>query len=184
MLICLLGPSAVGKTTMETTLQPFAKRLISTTDREMRKNESDDAYYFVSKNDFDKIPLAESTEYAGNRYGLSLRELSKTMDNNKDYVFVCDINGVKQIKDLVPCPFVSVFLNAPDEHLVRRLKERGTSEEDIQRRIKQIKQDRLNAKYCDYVVNNHDGKFDEAFSKVKSIMEKHKGDINEKVNCL
>lgn len=178
MLICLIGPSAVGKTTLENKLEELniASKLISTTDRVKRPNEPDGAYHFVSKEDFNKIELSESTEYAGNRYGLSMDELHRTNDETKDFVFVCEINGAKQMCDFVKIPMVMIFLDAPDEHLHRRLHERGTN--DIMTRIKRIPEDRLSSSYCHHIVLNHDYQLDKTVEQIKKIIVQHKEGVS------
>ena len=176
MLICLIGPSAVGKTTIETELEKrgIAERLISTTDRDKRPKETEASYHFVAPEEFDKLELSESTTYAGARYGLSMEELNRTNDITKTFVFTCEINGAKQMDHFCKVPMVKVFLNANDEALIRRLRERGTP--DIDKRIARIAEDKCSASQCDLIVHNEDWKLEETIKNIQCIIDNYIGE--------
>ena len=174
MLICLIGPSAVGKTTIENELENrgIASKLISTTDRSKRPKEPDDAYHFVTTEEFDKTPLTESTTYAGAKYGLSVDELNRTNDTSKDFVFVCEINGALQMKEFCKVPMTMIFLDAQNDALIRRLQMRGTA--DIDKRIARIDEDKKSAIHCHHVVRNEDGYLEDSIKEITYIIHKER----------
>ena len=74
-IICILGKSGSGKSSVEKKLESIGyKRIISYTTRKPRGNEKDGKeYHFVSREDFEQLItkkiIIEYAEYAGNYYG-------------------------------------------------------------------------------------------------------------------
>lgn len=171
MLIVLLGPSGSGKTTIEKKLeQGGVYRLRSHTTRLRQNSESEDAYYFVKKEDFKKVDLVESVLYKNSFFGLSRQEVQNA--ETKDCVVTLDWNGAQQIKHQFPFA-ATVYIDCPIYQLEKRL----PSESDHAKRQKIMDQIILDSKCaanCDHIVRNYDGQLDEACSRIVELFRESK----------
>lgn len=143
-LFLLAGPSAVGKTTV---LQEVLKitsgldQVISATTRQPRPGEKNGVdYIFMSEEEFreheDAGRFWETNQYAGNYYGTLRSEVFHPLFEGKDLIKIVDVNGARQIRERFPrC--VTIFLAPPSlSVLEKRLVDRGSSTEEIQKRLK------------------------------------------------
>ncbi|HEY3423840.1 MAG TPA: AAA family ATPase, partial [Negativicutes bacterium] len=150
MLIVLLGATGSGKSTIEKRLeQQGIHKLRSHTTRCRKPKESEDAYYFVTKDEFKKADMVESVLYKNNFFGLSREEIK--IAETKDCVVTLDWRGAEQIKRLVPFA-VTVYLDCPMYQLEKRV-----PQIDAQKRLQILAQVELDSKCaadCDYIVRN------------------------------
>lgn len=171
MLIVLLGSNGSGKTTIEKRLEQSGMyRLRSHTTRQRQANESEDAYYFVKKEEFKKVDLVESVLYNNSFFGLSRQEVQNA--ETQDCVVTLDWNGAQQIKHRIPFA-ATVYLDCPIYQLEKRL----PIESDDQKRKKIMDQIILDSKCaasCDYIVRNYDGQLDDACSTILAICRESK----------
>lgn len=139
-MIVLSGASASGKTEVAKILA--AKyglvKVITTTTRPMRVGEVDGKdYFFITKERFEELirldAFVEFTIYNGNYYG-SLK--SQVGD---DKCIVTDAQGLKTYSHLNDKRVVTFFLNAEENTRLFRMLERGDSESDAYKRIKNDK---------------------------------------------
>lgn len=167
MLIVLTGKTASGKDTIASRLPNF-KRVITTTSRLPRANEKDGVdYYFLSRAEFEnKIKqdeFIEWVEYGGNLYGTYKKELEQT----GDLLWRIDPSRAGQIEN-----GLVIYITCSDDVILQRLKKRGLSEEEIQKRMADDKN--IWGKYkdnYDYVVENIPGKLDETIDKITKIIQ-------------
>ena len=159
-MLLLQGASASGKTTLGQFIQTLGvKELISHTTRQPRKGEIDGVtYYYITKEEFDKIDKLEQTYYAGNYYCLSRQEVDR---HNEDLVYcIVDVDGVRQIREAYDEENVAViYLDVSDKQMRERMKLRGDSEEDIEKRIDhchRTKEKSIGLELCDYAIPNVD----------------------------
>jgi guanylate kinase len=166
MLLILLGPSGCGKTTLETKLtERGIVRLRSHTTRPRKNGETDDAYYFVKRDEFKKAQIVESVLYKNFFFGLSAAEVEKAV--TQDCVVTLDWNGAQQLKRLYPFA-LTVFIDVPMYQLEKRL----TATLDNERRreiLEQMETDSRCATDCDYIVRNFDGQQEEALEELLKI---------------
>ncbi|WP_029520031.1 guanylate kinase [Persephonella sp. IF05-L8] len=161
-LFILSSPAGGGKTTLANLLIkeiPNLKRVITCTTRKPRPGEKNGVdYYFLSKEEFERrIKENAFLEYAvvhGNYYGTPKKEVEEELQKGFDLLLVIDVQGMRQIvsnkKDVV-----TIFILPPSfDELVRRMKERGDSEEEIQKRLKTAKKEIPAWKEYNYVVIN------------------------------
>ena len=147
-IYCLIGPSASGKTTLikENKDALNLGEIVSTTTRQPRAGEINGRdYNFVSKNEFNQLQMVEKDEYAGDYYGTSLNSIYDSINEKSGTLTAITFEGyenikqyikVKNIKDL---NVVSIFVNAPQYILEERMQERGDTQENIQKRLNNIK---------------------------------------------
>lgn len=124
-LYCIVGPSGSGKTTLTAKLQRLGFTMTrTTTTRPRRDSEPEDAYYFISAEEFQKAAwagkFAEYTKYCGNWYGSSLEALGRA-----DLV-VLEPEGMRALlQKYTERPVKVIYLTAPIKVLEERLSKRG-----------------------------------------------------------
>lgn len=159
-IICLVGPSASGKTTIAENLVSrggyTAPR--STTSRVRRKGESGDAYHFVDKDTFEEMierdEFVEYTEYAGNYYGLTRAEVREQLQTGKKLVIPIDRFGAEAMKKAFPNETLILFVYRKFDDVVAAIKERHLNPEDEARRIKSLDEEYNYFTKADWVVFN------------------------------
>lgn len=159
-IFILVGPSGSGKTTLGRYLESLGiPELVSHTTREPRKGEIEGkSYYFINKEEFDKIERVEYSNYSGNFYCLSKKEVENKLSNYEIVFAVTDINGMKQIKKQYPEETVSIFIEVTMDEMIDRMLERGDNKESIAKRMSNavLNEELKNGKYCDYIVRNNE----------------------------
>ena len=171
-LFIVSGPSGSGKTTIMRSL--MNNEIISFTTRPKRRNEVDGKdYIFITKEQFHKLlnsnGLIEHTEYGGNYYGVTKEEFENKL-NKGDAFFIADYNGMKQVKQIYPyCETIFIYVKKEDAE--RNMRERGDSEEFIQKRLSTYEDEIDNLIYYDHVVVNNYNELEETIEKVRLIIQ-------------
>ncbi len=172
------APSGTGKTTIIKKLMETDSNLkfsISVTTRAMREGEKDGVdYYFISDEKYKKLIEEDafyehvSSDY-GACYGTLRSEVDSFLNVGQDVIFDMDCYGLRQMKEKAPNDVVSIYLLPPSiKELRRRLEDRGTDKETIEKRMSMILE-RINQwDEYDYVVVNVDP--EQAAFKVRKII--------------
>ncbi|MEX0984084.1 MAG: guanylate kinase [Actinomycetota bacterium] len=142
-LIVIAGPSGVGKGSLVRRLvarDPDGPVLsVSATTREPRAGEIDRVdYRFASEDEFDQMiergDLLEWAAIVGHRSGTPRAFVTEQLDAGRDVILEIDVEGARQIRERMPEALL-IFLVPPSfEELERRLRGRGTEDEELIRR--------------------------------------------------
>ncbi|KAI0384811.1 guanylate kinase [Hypomontagnella monticulosa] len=147
--VVISGPSGVGKGTLFRKLFDAHKDCfalsVSHTTRKPRAGEAHGVdYYYVSPEEFEALVQAdgfvEHAKFGSNRYGTSKQTIADQTAKGRVVVLDIEMEGVKQIKKSgIEARYV--FIKPPSfEELERRLRGRGTEDEDsISKRLNQAK---------------------------------------------
>ena len=161
------GPTAVGKGTVVTALKakyPNVRASVSVTTRPPRPGEVDGVHYwFVDDAEFDElIAGGELLEWAivhgTHRYGTPRRGVLESLAAGHPTILEIDLQGARQVRRSMPEAY-QVFLAPPSwDELVRRLRGRGTEdEEQMATRLRTARQELAAAAEFDKVVPNITG---------------------------
>jgi len=177
--LVFMGPSGVGKDTIINMLiENYPKifyKLPSYTTREIRKGEIDGKdYIFITKEKFqvmkDENRLLGIQEYNDNCYASDKNKLNELIKKgNKIIILNYNIETANSVKDEFGFNYIAILPPSEDE-LKRRLKNRGTKLEEMEKRMKNsLKEMSLinEANYIQFRVVNDDKNV--CFTKV----EKH-----------
>ena len=171
MLIVFSGLSASGKNTIMNYLLKIRKDIkileqSSGTTRPPRESDKEyNTYCYMSDEEFKKgikeNKFFEYEEVHGYYYGILNEALQRVIDDKEnDYMRDIDVHGCQRLKNYLKgkAQVVSIFLDAPDEVLRERLRNRGESEERIEVRLSRGQMEREFKKDYDLVINNLDNK--------------------------
>lgn len=162
-IICLVGPSGAGKTAIcEWLLKNnnlFAKVKTATT-RNPRPNETENAYHFLSKENFEKKinmgKFLEFSEYAGEFYGTPTSSVDDIITSKKVAIVPIDIRGAKAYKDFYKDDVSVVFVYRDKKTIIEAIVERDIPSSEKSKRILQLDKEFENISLCDRcVINNH-----------------------------
>ncbi|MFO7292560.1 MAG: guanylate kinase [Acidimicrobiia bacterium] len=143
-LLVISGPGGVGKSTIVAELR---RRIpvhfsVSATTRPPRPGEVDGFHYrFVTPEEFrDLIDRGELLEWAvfnGNYYGTPKSAVEAALDDGRDVLLEIEVQGARQIRQVMPDALM-IFIAPPSmEDLRRRLEKRAdTSAEDIEAKLR------------------------------------------------
>ncbi|WP_457568455.1 guanylate kinase [Desulfurobacterium sp.] len=177
LLIVISAPSGTGKTTLVNMLMkshPDMAFSVSCTTRKPRPGEINGKdYYFISLEEFEKKieknELLEWAEVYGNFYGTPKDRVIKALNEGKDILLDIDTQGALQVKKNYP-DAVLIFILPPSlAELERRLKSRGTEDEEtVEKRLLIARRELKFATRYDYIIIND--KINEAYKKLESIV--------------
>jgi len=177
LLFIISAPSGAGKTSLCKKVVKFFPNLyhsVSYTTRLPRPGEKDgEDYLFVSKDKFQEMiddrRFVEWAEIHGNRYGTTIDSLKEYQHKGIDIILDIDGQGGRQLKNEYPDGIYIFILPPSRKDLEERLRLRSTdSDEDIEKRLKNAKEELQYIYDYDYIVVNSD--LEEAVSTLKSII--------------
>lgn len=191
LLVVLSGPSGSGKDTVLAELFKLDIGLvqsISMTTRQPRAEEKNGVdYIFVEEKEFlDAISdnkMLEYAKYGNNYYGTPKAPVDKWLSEGKVVVLKIEVQGADNIRKTYP-DCVSIFLTPPNmQVLEKRLRNRGSeNEEDVRRRL-DIALNELN-RICeyDYIVVNDE--LMSAVDDIKTIITAERLKVSRRKNIL
>jgi len=162
--IVVSAPSGAGKTTL---INKLISKLyneiaysISATTRPSRRNEKDGVnYFFLSKEEFkrwiDEGKFIEWAQVHNHYYGTPKKMFKETLKKGYNIIMDLDVQGGINIKKRYPDGIYIFILTKNVDILKRRLTRRKTNtEESINERIKNAREELRFIKEYDYVVIN------------------------------
>ena len=158
LIVVVSGPGGVGKGTIVDGLVARDPRLWlsrSWTSRAQREGEPDDAYVFVSRDDFERRLAAggflEWTEFLGNYYGTPIPDVP----SERDLLLEIELEGARQVKRSGQ-DVVLIFVLPPSrEEQHRRLVGRGDEPGRIAERLRKAEEEEVTGlDVADHVVVN------------------------------
>lgn len=178
-LVLYTGSSGVGKGTLMERLLDADKSIrlsVSNTTRKPRKGEIDGVHYnFVTEEEFvdliNKDGYLEYAKYCENYYGTPKKQVEDMLDEGYNVFLEIEVQGGLQIMEKYP-DVLSIFILPPSmESLERRLRRRGTEDEEtIQKRLEAAKEE---MQYKDrYKYNVINGDLDVAVNEILDILHK------------
>ncbi len=184
--ILIIGPSGVGKTSLQNKLFDEHLEIISprsATTRARREGEGDDQYVFVSEEDFDSLIKDEAfLEWAHihglYRSGALIQEITPYLKTGKTVVREVDVQGYDSIvahplfngEDAFKLETIFIAPKSIDQ-LVDRIKNRAPiSQEELEHRIESMKTELTYESKCDHVIVNGDGDLEKAYKELEQIV--------------
>lgn len=176
-LFIISAASGTGKSTLINELRKRVKDLgysISHTSRSPRGTENDGVdYYFVDQSAFIKMTeegaFVEWAKVYGSFYGTSFSSLDKQTSSGLDVLLDIDTQGARNIKKHFESSVLIYMLPPSLEVLEKRLKDRGTDEEQvIKTRMQKALEDIKNCVWYDYVIINDD--LEKAVEDVQAVI--------------
>ena len=176
LIIVVSGPGGVGKGTIVDALvrrDPDLWLSRSWTTRGQRQGEAEDAYVFVSSEDFEEHITAggflEWTEFLGNYYGTPRPELLDDA-GSPDIVLEIELDGAQQVKRQYPQAILIFVLPPSREEQERRLRNRGDPGDKVQARLRKAEiEEPIGLEQADYVVVND--QLDRTVDEMMAIIE-------------
>ena len=183
-LILFVGTPGSGKGVLREyarSVFPHLHFAVSCTTRAQRPGEINGRdYFFISRDEFQtRINEGAFLEWieqdGGNLYGTLKSEILEPIARGDIVVREVEVRGVRAIKELVPKEnLIVIFIEADTwDVLERRIQERAPiSTEELALRKERYEQERLFMPEADMVVQNYDGKLDEAHRQLKAAIER------------
>jgi guanylate kinase len=160
LIIVVSGPGGVGKSTIVEALVQRDDRLWlsrSWTTRERRPGEAEDAYVFVTREQFQQRiadnGFLEWTEFIGNMYGTPNPEAPA----GRDIVLEIEVDGASQVKKMHPDAMLLFVLPPTREEQRSRLQGRGDVEQKVEQRLRKAEDEEpIGKALADFVLINDD----------------------------
>lgn len=175
-LYIVSAPSGAGKTSLLNELCKQLKHLtisVSHTTRAPRPGEVDgEHYHFVSldtfKQEIEHNLFLEYAQVFDNYYGTSKTAVDNLLTARKDVILEIDWQGARQVRERAES-VISIFILPPSQgSLEERLRNRKQdSEEIIQRRMRDARNEIAHYSEYDYVIINDD--FEDALADLVAI---------------
>lgn len=173
MLIVLTGPASTGKDTIVFKLLerfPGFKRVITTTTRPKRPNETEGKdYHFVTRDEFEQMinngDFMEYVDFFGNLYGTTKQAIARLKEEN--LIWRVETSRAAKVKDALV-----IYIDISDWKILEgRMKRRGMDDEQIQTRLRKDKEDfQKYGSQFKHIVYNEEGKLNETLEQITKLM--------------
>ncbi len=182
-IFIISGPAGSGKDAVIDGLSKLLSitRVITTTTRAPRIGETDGhPYHFVSRQEFEQAIVEKKfIEYSTNEnnelYGVTSEELDRMAHSENIGIWKMDWKGVISAKKLFP-DIIALFISAPLDVLESRLRKRDASkinDDYFRERMEYTREWLKHTDIYDFIIENEQGKLDEAIQKVFAIIKEH-----------
>ncbi len=163
MIFVFTGPDGSGRKTVSKlagdTLQ--MKTVVSYTTRKKRHYEVEGRdYHYISREEFlaaeKNEEFFESVEIDGNLYGIKEQDIIDRFQQKGCIYLVLNIEGTEQIRKNFGDKVVRIFVHADRDTVIKRQKERGNSEEEIELHLAHFDQDLQYREQCEFSIQNYE----------------------------
>jgi guanylate kinase len=197
LIVAVSGPSGVGKGTVLARVEELMEQAapgsvghsISVTTRAPRGQEQDGVeYYFRTTEQFEQMiaegKIVEYDKYVDNYYGTPSEPLEKMIEKGQDVLFDITIEGSLALDRKFGDDAATIFILPPSmEELEQRLRGRGTeTEEKIQLRLAQAKNEIKRAGEFEYIITNDD--LERAAGDILAIIKSEKLRASRNTNAF
>jgi len=193
-IFIISGPSGAGEDSIINGLNKYfsIERIITTSTRPMRKEETDgNPYYFISRDEFikrrDNGEFVEwADQYNSNLYGVTKEEIERVKSasrrTGKVGIWKIDWKGVITAKKIYP-EIPAIFITVSNLKILGdRIRRRNQFSEDyIKERMEYTKEWMKHRDIYDYEVYNEEGKLDEAIQKTAEIIRNNYAKSHQKI---
>ncbi len=162
-IIVISAPSGAGKTTLIRALlaeNPNLEHVITHTTRAMRPGEVNGKdYHFIDQQTFqryiDSDYFIEWAKVHGEYYGTSQAAIQTVLDAGRQPILNIDWQGAQRARTLYGKNLISIFVLPPSlQELEYRLRARGDSETQIQKRLGMAEEEISHAHEFDHILTN------------------------------
>ncbi|MDP8976875.1 MAG: guanylate kinase [Actinomycetota bacterium] len=164
------------------------RRSRSWTTRPQRPGESDDAYCFVDREDFERHVeeggFLEWVEYMGNLYGTPLPGADVTGgggvtgdgdDGDEELVLVIEVEGAAAVLEKVPRARMILVVPPSPRMLAERMRARGDDENHVAERVaRAVEEEEVGRRLAHDVVVNDD--LDRAVEEMAGILDRYRAE--------
>ena len=179
--IIIVGPSAVGKTTIAKGLQDSdlpVEQVITTTTRSARPTERPGIdYHFITDQKFEELiaknEMLEWAKYNKYYYGSKRVDVDKILRHGRIPIWVTDTQGAEFFQHHYDNILTIFIMPASFSTLRDRLERRGLDSEEIRNRLAISRQEILWAPHADARIINHDGKIETVVGETAGLIRKH-----------
>ena len=197
LIVAVSGPSGVGKGTVLARVEELMEHAapgsvghsISVTTRAPRGQEKDGVeYYFRTTEQFEQMiaegKIVEYDKYVDNYYGTPSEPLEKMIEKGQDVLFDITIEGSLALDRKFGDDAATIFILPPSmDVLEQRLRGRGTeTEEKIQLRLAQAKNEIKRAGEFEYIITNDD--LERAAGDILAIIKSEKLKASRNTNAF
>jgi guanylate kinase len=161
-VLCIVGPTGTGKTAIAEALthDPRFFKPLTTTTRPRLQSETENAYRFVSKEDFLQAKkedrFVETTVYGKHYFGTSLSEF-EPIKEGKIAVLPIDVCGALTLRNLYRSKAMLVYTDRDKKRILANILRRAVTDEDKIHRLMSLDFEMRNKELCDFAVCIDDG---------------------------
>lgn len=180
-IFILSGPSGAGEDSIINGLSLLLplERIITSTTRLPRAGESEGhPYYFVSPETFqqniaDGALLEYAQEYNNQYYGVTKKEWERVAKSGKIGIWKIEYKGVQTAKRLFP-DIIAILITAPLDVLRERIEKRDHPDQHVlEERMAYTKEWLKHQDLYDHIIENQQGKLDQAVRDTYALLQKH-----------
>jgi guanylate kinase len=190
--ICFLmtGLSGAGKTSLAYKAMEEDEKIekvITSTSRPIRQGEKNKKdYYFYNREEMQKMrdnnELYETADVYDDIYGSEKKEVERIYDSGHYPVFVCDVQGRKNLSETVPNIKTIFILPDSFENLKKRIIDRdGERANKTLKRLLEAQKELEDLESCDYCIINKEGKLEDAVNDFEKIIKANIGEGSDEI---